>query len=165
LLASDSTGRSGGVMRIQRLALAALLATIVAIGCDGTTEPSSRWNDLTGVWDFSFTAEDSTPCGPSVPPYWRGCSGGGTVRLFSSVPLKHGTWTGGGGCQDCGGAADFVGGGLEALESSPTTISFRYGDFRFDAPRPPGEVTVITGTMSYSPQNGATVHGTWSMTR
>lgn len=150
------------VHRGRGLVLASMLSTILAIGCEGTTEPSSRWGELTGDWDFSFVAVDSTPCNPPVP---QGCSGGGTIRLFRSGLQRHGTWTGGGGCQTCGSAADFIGGELENVASSPTTITFGYGDFSFGATLPPGEFDVIDGAMSYPRASGGTVHGTWSMTR
>jgi hypothetical protein len=144
------------------LVLAALVSTACAVGCDSTTEPSSRWSELKGTWDFSFVAVDSTPCDPPVP---QGCSGGGTIRLEGSFFAKRGTWTGGGGCQDCGGAADFAGGELVDLRASSTTIAFRSGEFRFAAPLSPGEIEAIAGTMVFEPAFGDTVHGTWSMTR
>ncbi|MEO6462306.1 MAG: hypothetical protein ABIP29_04460 [Candidatus Eisenbacteria bacterium] len=145
-----------------RLILASMLSAILAIGCEGTTEPSSRWDELVGAWTFSFVASDSTLCDPPVP---QGCGGVGLIRFVRSGLEKQGTWTGSGGCQTCGSAADFIGGELQDVQSSPTSIAFRYGEFQFDATLPPGEFDGITGTMSYSPTDGADVHGTWRMDR
>jgi hypothetical protein len=138
--------------------------SLLIAGCSDSTAPESSSPDLTGTWNFSYVAADSTtPC--PVPDLVQGCSGFGTFDLVQLGPRVTGTWTARGGCQTCGGAADYGGSGSIHAVGYVRTLAFGLQGCEFRAELPAGQVDEITGTVSCVPGPGQVARGTWRMTR
>jgi hypothetical protein len=144
--------------------LAILVGSIVASGCgDDSTGPEASPSGLTGRWNFSYSAVDTTtPCG--IPGLQEGCGGGGTLDLVQLGPRVTGSYSAGGGCQDCGGAWDYGGSG-SVSSSSLMTLEFSLQGCAFRADIPTGGVDEVTGTVHCGLGGEQVARGTWRMTR
>lgn len=152
----------GQALRMRGLPLL-LALLLVAAGCGDATGPPSGRSDLTGQWSYSYVAIDSTPCG--IPGLVQGCSGGGTLDLVQVGPKVTGSWVVRGGCQTCGGAADFASSGTLRPPWSWTTLEFSLQGCVFRADLPSGPVDEVTGTVRCGLGTDQIARGTWRMTR
>jgi hypothetical protein len=72
-----------------------------AAACENPAAPSA---DVTGAWDFTFSAFDRASCpGNGVV---RGCAGSGRLDFLATMPIGA-THSYRAACQSCGGAADY----------------------------------------------------------
>jgi hypothetical protein len=147
----------------RAFAVALLVPAFVAAGCGDSTGPPPSPSDLTGAWSFSYVAVDSTLC--PIPEIQQGCGGGGRLDLVQQGQRVTGSWTAGGGCQTCGSAWDYGGGGPFRSEFSWTTLEFGLQGCEFSADLPSGRVDEVNGTVRCGLAPDQVARGTWRMTR
>ena len=144
-------------------AVACVILMLVA-ACDSPTTPSA---DLSGGWDFTFSAFDQASC-PGQGGLVRGCAGSGSLQLLATTPQVNATHSYRAACQSCGGAADYgvVEQPLRTARLTGAVLEFALAACRFAAEIPRSAQTVA-GTVVCTPNEpaGREVRGNWTMSR
>ncbi len=148
----------------MRGASAAFVILAVATACDSPTSPSA---DLSGTWDFTFSALGQASC-PGEPELVAGCAGSGRLVLGRTTPQVAATHSFRASCQSCRGAFDYG-----VTEQPLATARLTRGTFQFalagchfaaEASEPAQRVAgAVVCTMSDGA--GPDVRGDWSMSR
>lgn len=147
-------------------AAACLMLMLVAAGCDES--PTAPSHDLTGDWNFTFSAFDEASC-PGVGGLMRGCAGSGQLTLGATTPQVDATHSYRASCQSCQGAADY---GISQQPLRTARIAGRSLEFalaacRFAADIPTTPAPTVAGTVVCTPNesSGQDVRGSWTMSR
>jgi hypothetical protein len=138
---------------------------MLAAACDTPTAPST---DLSGDWDFTFSAFDQASC-PAMSGLVRGCAGSGHLVLGATRPQVTATHSYRASCQSCQGAADY-GISEQPLRTARLAgglLEFALAACRFAADIPARPAQTIAGTVVCTPNEpaGQDVRGSWTMSR
>jgi hypothetical protein len=145
--------------------LVASAALLLVAACDETlTTPSA---DLSGDWDFTYSAFDSRSC-PIDSALMRGCAGSGRLHFLATTPINA-THSYRAACQSCEGAADF-GVFEQPLRTARLTdgvLEFTLAACRFTTTVPAAPAQTLVGTVVCRPSQPVEleVSGGWSMSR
>ena len=147
-------------------AAACLILILVAVACDES--PTAPSTDLSGDWNFTFSAFDEASC-PGVGGLMPGCAGSGQLTLGATAPQVESTHSYRAFCQSCQRAADYgitqqplrtarIGGGV---------LAFALAACRFAADIPTTPAQTVEGTVVCMPNesSGQEVRGRWTMSR
>ena len=147
-------------------AAACLILMLVAGACDES--PTAPSTDLSGEWNFTFSAFDQASC-PGVSGLTRGCAGSGQLTLGATTPQVDATHSFRASCQSCQAAADY---GISQQPLSTVRIAggvleFALAACRFAADIPSTPAQTIEGPVVCTPieSSGQDVRGTWTMSR
>jgi hypothetical protein len=140
-------------------------ALILVAACDSPTAPSA---DVTGDWDFNFSAFDQRSC-PVDAGLMRGCAGSGRLAFPATTPTVNATHSYRASCQSCERAADY-GVFEQPLRTARLTggvLEFTLAACRFTTTIPAAPAQTIAGTVVCRPNEQADqeVSGTWTMFR
>jgi hypothetical protein len=149
----------------RRRAGAACLVLMLVAACDSPTAPST---DLSGDWDFTFSAFDAASC-PGVAGLMRGCAGSGRLAFGATTPQVDATHSYRAACQSCQRATDY---GiseqpLRTARIAGSALEFALAACRFAAEIPTRPAQTVAGTVLCTPDEpaGQEVRGTWTMSR
>lgn len=144
---------------------AACVILILVAACDSPTAPSA---DLSGDWDFTFSAFDRASC-PGLGGLVRGCAGSGYLQLLATTPQVNATHSYRAACQSCEGAADYgvVEQPLLTARLTGGELEFALAACRFAAEIPARPPQTVAGTVVCTPNEptGLEVSGNWTMSR
>jgi hypothetical protein len=152
------------VARVRATALICAALLLVAACDEAPTTPSA---DVSGDWDFTFSAVDQRSC--AVDSALRqGCAGGGRLEFLATTPITA-THSYRASCQSCERAADF-GVFEQPLRTARLTgdvLEFTLAACRFTAAIPAAPAQTLVGTVVCRPnqQVDLEVSGDWSMSR
>ena len=145
---------------------ACLILMLVATACDES--PTAPSTDLSGDWNFTFSAFDQASC-PGLSELMRGCAGSGQLTLGATTPQVDATHSYRASCQSCQGAADY---GLSQQPLHTARIAggvleFALAACRFAADVPTRPAQMVDGTVVCMPNesSGQEVRGSWAMSR
>jgi hypothetical protein len=136
---------------------------VVATGCGGPATPSV---ELTGSWDFTFSALAEAWC-PAQPELMPGCAGSGRLVLARTTPRVEALHSYRASCQSCRGAFDYgvTDQPLTTARLDRRTFQFALAGCRFAAEAAESAPT-ITGTVVCTVSDGEPdVRGAWAMSR
>ena len=139
---------------------------MLATGCDDNPEAPSA--DLSGGWDFTFSAFSQAAC-PGQPELVPGCAGSGRLVLGRTTPQIDATHSYRAFCQSCREAIDYgvTEQPLRTARLTGRTLEFTVAGCGFVAEVPPEPAEVVSGTVTCSVAGvaGGGVRGNWSMSR
>ena len=140
-------------------------ALMLVSACDTPTMPSA---DVTGEWDFTFSAFDPRSC-PAIDGLLQGCAGSGGLEFLATTPAINATHSYRAACQSCERAADY-GVFEQPLRTARLTdgvLEFTLADCRFTATIPAPPAQTVAGTVVCRPnqQTALEVGSDWSMSR
>jgi len=150
-----------------RRAADAAVCVIVVLGaaCEHPTAPSA---DLSGDWQFTFSASDEASC-PGQSGLVRGCAGSGNFTFLETTPPIKATHSFRAACQSCQRAADYgvIDQPLGTVRLSEGVLEFALAACRFAAEIPTNSPQTISGTVTCTPLEPASVEvrGNWTMFR
>jgi hypothetical protein len=134
--------------------------------CDES--PTAPSTDLSGDWNFTFSAFDQASC-PGVVGLVQGCAGSGQLALGATTPQVEATHSYRASCQSCQRAFDY---GisqqpLRSVRIAGGVLEFALAACRFAAAIPTRPAQTIEGTVVCVPNepSGQEVRGGWTMSR
>ena len=148
----------------RRAGAAACLVLVLTSGCDNPEAPSA---DLSGDWEFSFSAFSQTAC-PQQPALMPGCAGGGRLMLGRTTEFGA-THSYRASCQTCREALEYgvTDQPLRVARLSEGALEFSLAGCAFAADVPPDTAETVSGTVvcALNDVAGRDVRGTWTMSR
>ena len=150
----------------MRRARAAIWATLMAVAaCDTPTTPSA---DVSGDWDFTFSAFDQRSC-PGNAGLVQGCAGSGRLEFVDTMPPITASHSYRAFCQSCERTGDYgvVEQPLRTARLTGDVLEFTLAACRFVATIPAAPAQTVVGTVVCRPSqlDSLEISGNWSMAR
>ena len=139
-------------------------ALIFAAACDEA--PTAPTADVTGAWDFSFTASDPQACA-GTPGLLQGCAGSGRLDFLATTPVNA-THSYRAACQSCARVADYgvFEQPLSTVRLAGDVLEFTLAACRFTTTLPGPPTQTVAGTAACRPAPAdPEINGTWTMSR
>ena len=152
-------------MRSTTRCAALCAALMVAAACDEAA-PTAPTADVTGAWDFSFSASDPQVCS-GTPGLLQGCAGSGRLDFLATSPVNA-THSYRAACQSCARAADYgvFEQPLRTARLAGDVLEFSLAACRFTATLPEAAAQTVAGSATCTPAPaGPEIRGTWTMSR
>jgi len=149
---------------VRRACTAACGILLLSTAYGGPAAPSV---DLSGGWDFTFSAFSQVSC-PGQPELVPGCAGSGRL-LLASTPEIDATHSYRAFCQSCRGALDYgvTEQPLRTARLTGGTLQFALAGCRFvaEVPREPARMVAGAVVCTVDEMTGLDVRGDWTMSR